>query len=138
MSAEVGPDGPFDLPTRPAHLGLGATVVIQPTFTGQMEWYEAYGTRTESDGVEGRLVSLHTFSEPWDTWEMHPNGDELVLCVDGEIVLHQELPDGAAQVTLQRGDAVINRPGVWHTADVTEPATALFITAGVGTEMRPR
>jgi quercetin dioxygenase-like cupin family protein len=138
VTLEVESDGPFDLAATPAHLGLGATVEVQPAFTGQMEWYAAYGTRTESDGIEGRLVSMHTFAEPWDSWEMHPNGDELVLCVDGEIVLHQELPDGVAQVTLRTGEAVINRPGVWHTADVTHPATALFITAGVGTEKRPR
>jgi hypothetical protein len=41
---------------------------------------------------------------------VHPWGDELVLCVE---------------------------PGVWHTADVAGPATALFITAGLGTELRP-
>jgi uncharacterized cupin superfamily protein len=134
-----GDDGPFDLSTAPAHLGLGAAVVVQPTFTGDLDWYAAYGARTESDGVEGRLVSMHTFTEPWDTWEMHPLGDELVVCVDGEMVLHQEHDGGrVTQTTLRRGEAVVNRPGVWHTADVTEPATALFITAGTGTELRPR
>jgi mannose-6-phosphate isomerase-like protein (cupin superfamily) len=132
-------NGPFELPSTPVHLGLGATVDLQPTFTGDMSWYESYGARTESDGTEGRLVSMHTFTEPWDTWEMHPHGDELVLCVDGEIVLHQEHPDGTVgQVTLHPGQAVVNRPGVWHTADVAAPATAVFITAGVGTEIRPR
>jgi hypothetical protein len=34
--------------------------------------------------------------------------------------------------------AVINPPGVWHTATVYEPGQALFITAGRGTETRPR
>ncbi len=131
-------DGPFELSSAPAHLGLGATVVVQPTFTGDMDWYASYGARTAADGFEGRLVSMHTFTEPWDTWEMHPNGDELVLCVDGEIVLHQERDGAVSQTTLRRGEAVINRPGVWHTADVNAPATAVFITAGVGTEMRPR
>ncbi len=33
---------------------------------------------------------------------------------------------------------MINEPGVWHTADVESTATALFITAGLGTEHRPR
>lgn len=32
----------------------------------------------------------------------------------------------------------INKAGVWHTADVPSAATALFITAGQGTEHRPR
>jgi hypothetical protein len=36
------------------------------------------------------------------------------------------------------GDYAINDPGVWHTADVDGSATVLFITAGLGTEHRPR
>ncbi len=138
MTEPHGDDGVFQLAARPAHLGLGAKVVIQEPFTGDLAWYEAYGARTSADGFEGRLVAMHTFTEPWDSWEMHPNGDELVICTDGEIVLHREIDGGVARVTLRAGEAVVNRPGVWHTADVGAPATALFVTAGVGTEMRPR
>ncbi len=128
----------FDLSTHPVHLGLGATVMREPPFTG-MDWYAGYGERHAADGVEGRLVSMHTFAEPWSTWEMHPKGHELVVCVSGRIVLHQESADGSvATVTLEPGHAVINPPGVWHTADVDAPATALFVTAGLGTEIRPR
>jgi hypothetical protein len=36
------------------------------------------------------------------------------------------------------GDYAINPPGSWHTADVAEPVTALFITVGEGTSHRPR
>ncbi len=124
--------------TYPLHLGLGAKALPQPAFTG-MDWYEAYGGRTAGDGAEGRLVSLHTFSESWDSWEMHPAGDEVVVCTAGSIVLHQEFPDGRTDsVTLGPGDYAINPPGVWHTADVDDAATALFITAGDGTQHRPR
>jgi hypothetical protein len=53
--------------------------------------------------------------------------------------LLQEQPDGTVtKVTLGTGQYAINPPGVWHTADVCEPTTALFITAGIGTEVRPR
>lgn len=132
-------DAAFPLTDIPVHLGLGATVVPQERFTGGMDWYERYGERNAADGREGRLVSLHTFTEPWDSWEMHPVGDELVVCTDGEMTLHQELADGEERtVTLRAGDAVINPPGAWHTADVASPATALFITAGEGTQIRPR
>lgn len=31
-----------------------------------------------------------------------------------------------------------NDAGVWHTADVQEHGTALFVTAGIGTQIRPR
>lgn len=128
----------FDLSRFPVHLGLGAKVVRQPEHTGGFEWYEGYGQRTEQDGLEGRLVSLHSFSEPWSTWEMHPKGEELVVCLTGRIVLHQEIEGRIRTVTLEKHQAVVNPPGVWHTADVEGEATALFITAGVGTEVRPR
>ncbi len=123
---------------NPLHLGLGATAVPQPEFTG-MEWYQAYVERNAADGNEGRLVSLSEFSESWDSWEMHPAGDEVVLCLTGTITLHREFPDGATDaVTISAGEYAINPPGVWHTADIMGQATALFITAGAGTEHRPR
>lgn len=123
----------------PLHLGLGATAIAQPEFTGAMDWYEGYGQRHGSDGAEGRLVSMHSFSQSWDSWEMHPHGDEVVVCVAGRITLHQQMKDGAETVvTIGPGEYVINPPGAWHTADVEGEATALFITAGLGTQHRPR
>lgn len=124
---------------RPIHLGLGATAEVEPSFTNEMDWYEGYLDRHATDGAEGRLVTMYTFSESWDAWEMHPSGDEVVLCTVGRITLHQEHADGTtATVELTSGDYVVNPPGTWHTADVDGSATALFITAGLGTTHRPR
>ncbi len=124
--------------TTPIHLGLGAKAEVQPDFTG-MEWYADYGARTAADGTEGRLVSYYRFTESWESWEMHPAGDEVVICTSGTITLHQQLPDGSNRaITLNAGDYAINPPGVWHTADIDGEATTLFITAGMGTEHRPR
>ena len=124
------------------HLGLGATTVPLPQHTGDVSWYAEYGQQHAADGFEGRLVSMHTFSESWDVWEMHPNGSELVLCVAGEVALTREAIDGTVStVTICAGEAVVNDPGVWHTADLVDGApnpTVVFITAGVGTEMRDR
>ncbi|MBA4048755.1 MAG: cupin [Sphingomonas sp.] len=124
--------------TTPIHLGLGAKAEVQPDFTG-MDWYADYSARNAADGAEGRLVSCYRFSENWDSWEMHPAGDEVVICTEGTITLHQELPDGSTRaITLNAGDYAINPPGVWHTADIDGEATTLFITAGMGTAHRPR
>ena len=98
-----------------------------------------YGQRHDGDGAEGRLVSMYTFTESWDSWEMHPVGTEVVLCTAGEMTIHQEHADGTAdRVTIRAGEYAINPPGTWHTADVAGEATAVFITAGLGTEHRPR
>lgn len=127
------------LEKHPVHLGLGATAVAEPEYTGEMSWYEGYVVRHADDGFEGRIVASHTFTESWDSWEVHPNGAEVVLCVSGTMTLHQEASDGTiSQVTLRVGEYAINPPGTWHTADIADTATALFITAGVGTQHRPR
>lgn len=121
----------------PLHLGLGARATSEPAFTG-MEWYGAYSERHAADGAEGRLVSMYTFGESWTSWEMHPTGDEVVLCTAGEITLVQELPEGAKKTVLRAGEYAINPRGVWHTADVAASCTAVFITAGMGTQHRAR
>jgi mannose-6-phosphate isomerase-like protein (cupin superfamily) len=131
---------PTELAVHPIHLGLGATAEVEPEFTGGMEWYAGYGARHDAtDGAEARLVAMHTFTEPWDVWEMHPVGHEVVLCTAGAMTLHQEHADGTtATVTLGAGEYAINPPGTWHTADIDDEATAVFITAGMGTQHRPR
>ena len=128
------------LDVHPIHLGLGATAAVEPAMTGGMDWYAGYGERHDAvDGTEGRLVSMHTFTASWDSWEMHPLGHEVVLCTSGAMTLHQEHADGSTDtVTLAAGEYAINPPGTWHTADVEGAATGVFITAGTGTEHRPR
>jgi quercetin dioxygenase-like cupin family protein len=125
------------LTKNPVHLGRGATAVKQPEFTG-VEWYAGYMQRNASDGTEGRLVAMFTFDGPWEGWEVHPNGHEVVLCTAGEITLIQEIGGKEVRTTLTPGEYAINPPGVWHTADIAKKATCVFITAGAGTQGRPR
>src|SRR5690606_30294830 len=91
QSGETAMDKP-PLERFPFHLGLGATAVPEPEFTGA-DWYARYGERHADDGAEGRLVQMYSFSESWTTWEMHPAGEEAVICTAGEMTLIQELPD---------------------------------------------
>lgn len=122
----------------PIHLGIGARAVSEPKFGGP-EWYEEYGDRHADDLEEGRIVSLFRFEESWTSWEMHPQGEEVVCVVQGHMTLHQELPDGSSQShELGPGEYAINPRGTWHTADADEPVVALFITPGKDTTHRPR
>ncbi len=130
--------GAQSLERFPVHLGLGATAILEPEFDG-MEWYEAYAARHMADGSEGRLVALHHFDDDWQSWEMHPLGEEVVVCVSGEMCLIQQNADGQElRIAMKAGEYAINPRGVWHTADIAGVASALFITAGVGTEHRGR
>jgi len=129
---------PNRLDTQFIHLGPGATAVPQPDFTGGA-WYEAYGARHDADGIDGRLVSMFSFTGDWDSWEMHPLGHEVVLCITGTMTLHREHEDRTTDtVTIGPDEYAINPPGCWHTADISGEATALFITAGLGTQSRAR
>ena len=122
----------------PVHLGLGGAMTSEPEFGRDMSWYMDYGVRHEADGADGRLVSMYAFTENWQGWERHPAGGELVYCISGAMTLHQEMADGIVTTRLEAGQYAINPPGIWHTADIEGEAKALFITAGVGTENRPR
>ncbi len=127
----------FKLSENWIHLGLGATSEPQPSFSG-MEWYGAYSERHASDGNEGRLVSQATFTDSWDVCEMHPNGSEIIICTEGEMTLIQEIDGGEKRISIRAGEYAINPAGIWHTADISDRATAIFITAGRGTEHKPR
>lgn len=119
------------------HLGLGAKAIALSPFTG-MEWYGEYAADHAGDGNEGRLISMHTFTQPWDSWEMHPQGHEVVVCTAGEMTLIQEIDGIETRINVSQGEYAIIPPGVWHTADIAGTATAIFITAGEGTEHKPR
>ncbi len=139
MNAPDHRDG-LSLARFPVHLGRGGSACAQGEFTG-MAFYADYEARTAGDGPDGRLVSLHSFSAPWDSWEMHPSGDELVVCTAGGLVLIQNTGGETCSRTLLPGDYAINPAGTWHTADLAPgcaEATALFITAGIGTQHRER
>jgi mannose-6-phosphate isomerase-like protein (cupin superfamily) len=131
--------GTTNLEQFPVHLGRNGSMMREPEFGRDMNWYMDYGARHEADGAEGRLVCVLHFTESWTSWERHPAGGELVYCLAGAMTLHQEMADGSIVTTvLGPGDYAINPPGVWHTADIAGEARALFITAGLGTENRPR
>jgi mannose-6-phosphate isomerase-like protein (cupin superfamily) len=127
----------FDLTNDIVHLGLGATATPIPDFTWTPEAFESYETTFASDGDEGRIVCMSAQQATWDSWERHPAGEEVVILLTGRVDMVQDLEDGERVVPLHPGQGMINPAGVWHTARVHEPGTALFITPGRGTEHRP-
>lgn len=85
----------------------------------------------------GWLVSEFQFDSDWPNWEMHPEGDEIVYLLQGEVELVLELPTGReSQRIVGRGAVVVSR-GVWHTARTRTPCRMLHITMGQGTQSRP-
>lgn len=87
----------------------------------------------------GRLLSLLAFEGAWDSWEVHPNGDEVVLLLEGTAEMKLERADGEVEVVrLERpGTFVLIERGTWHTGYGNGPARMLFVTDGEGTRHRP-
>jgi hypothetical protein len=86
----------------------------------------------------GRLVTVSRHTADWPMWEMHPEGEELVVLISGSVELVVERDGRELRQTLREpGQAWLNLRGDWHRAIVSEPSVLLFITHGAGTEHRP-
>ena len=128
----------IDLTATPVHLGLGSRALAVDGFAWDADVLEAYAAAVAEDGAEGRMVMIFEASRSWETWERHPAGDEVVICLSGRITVIREIDGQPEPVELGPYEAVINPSGVWHTAAVREPGRFMTITPGLGTEHRTR
>ncbi|MEV8319309.1 cupin domain-containing protein [Streptomyces sp. NPDC059900] len=128
----------IDLRTTPVHLGLGSRAKPIEGFAWNPQVLQAYSAAVAADGAEGRIVTIFDGEGPGDDWERHPAGDELVLCLSGSVTVTRDVDGAAERVVLGPGQATVNPAGTWHAVDMTGPATILTITAGLGTDHRPR
>ncbi len=108
--------------------GAAARIEVTPKFWDAIE--------ARPDLREGRLVALFQMTADWDHWEMHPNGDEVLVLVSGAMGFMFDERGTERLVELGRGQACIVPRGTWHRAIVQEPSALLAITAGRGTEHR--
>lgn len=128
------PATPFDLHRTYVHLqpdGRATPIPVDDQF------WATIATRTELH--DGHLVTRGRSTEDWPHWEMHPEGEELVVLLSGAVDL--VLDDGTREWTVElrpESSTWINPRGVWHRAIVHEPSELLFVTAGRGTQHRPR
>jgi quercetin dioxygenase-like cupin family protein len=130
--------GAIDLATTPIHLGLGGRASPIEGFAWDPEVLAAYGAAAAADGPDGRMVMIFAAEASWDSWERHPAGEEVVICLSGHMTVIREIDGRPDAVELTAGQAMINPQGVWHTADVHTPGQFMTITPGEGTEHRPR
>jgi oxalate decarboxylase/phosphoglucose isomerase-like protein (cupin superfamily) len=85
------------------------------------------------------LVTSYNCNGDWASWEMHPNGDEIVCLLTGRVDFILESADGqhSTMELSQPGSFAFVPRGTWHTAKNAGNATLLFITAGEDTQHRP-
>lgn len=121
----------YDATSTYIHLDTGPTVTIVPV---DPEFWATIDQRR--DLATGRLVMASIVTADWPTWEMHPEGDEIIQVDQGAVRIHV---DGDDEPTVVQAPSLVVMPaGAWHTMDVVEPARVITITWGAGTQHRPR
>jgi hypothetical protein len=85
-----------------------------------------------------RLISHFTFEQDWNSWKMHPAGDEFVCLLSRQVdfILQQNGTETAVHLNTPGAYVLVPR-GIWHTAKVHTASSMLFITPGEGTQHRP-
>jgi mannose-6-phosphate isomerase-like protein (cupin superfamily) len=69
----------------------------------------------QRDDLAARLVAIFAYDADWTSWEVHPDGDEIVVLLSGAVDLVLDAAGGQRTVELRdRGAAVVPR-GIWHT-----------------------
>ena len=131
------PNGPYDLAKSPIHLG-NTTTAVQHNFGFDGPAFGAYVEKHSSETEPGRLAMIEESPEDWGAWECHTAADEIVIVLEGAGVFIQDINGEEISMAFKAGDTVINPKGIWHTANVTEPMRAIYLTPCFGTEHRPR
>jgi mannose-6-phosphate isomerase-like protein (cupin superfamily) len=86
---------------------------------------------------DGWLVSHFAMLADMTSYEMHPEGDEVIHQLSGRFHLLLEEDGGERSVELLPGSTCLVPRGVWHRFLVKDPGEALALTAGRGTRHRP-
>ena len=119
------------------YLRLRPDASVEPLTVDETFWQRIASGKLGSFHNEFLVAGAH-YDKDWPTWEMHPNGDEVVCLLSGSVTLVLELPAGPASVQLRRsGEYVLVPKGTWHTAKISDRCRMLFVTPGEGTQHRP-
>jgi mannose-6-phosphate isomerase-like protein (cupin superfamily) len=81
--------------------------------------------------VAGRLAGEARMTKsPPHGGEMHPDGDELLILVEGEVDVVLDEDGGESIVPMRPGDAFVVPRAVWHRVIVKSPCRLLHFTPG--------
>jgi len=85
--------------------------------------------------VDGHLLALTSLERPPPhLGECHPDGDELIYLLSGEVTVVVEAPGGDERHTLRPGDTLIVARRLWRRIEVTRPARLVYLTPGPSRE----
>ncbi len=132
---------PVDLNTTYYFLedgGRSHRIEVTPAFWEELmtDHYRSPESKRVGTG-SGWLLSRYRMDQSPDHWEMHPEGDEMLILQSGRMeILLEDAPGKSRSVPLSAGETCLVPKGVWHTQKVLEPSQLLAITFGRGTRHR--
>lgn len=114
-------------------------VVLTPGLDAvQKPWSPDFYNELDRDfkGFAGHiLISEYSFDADWAMWERHRYGDETIYLLEGAIdfILNKDGVEKTIRLD-QPGQYCIVPRGWWHTARLSTPSRALFLTPGQDTD----
>ena len=103
---------------------------------GEGFWRDVGEGRIDLD--RGWLAMASEMTGDMGHWELHPEGEELLVLLSGALDLVLETPQGEERVRLDADSPAFLMPrGTWHRIEVREPGRMLFVTYGRGTRHKP-
>jgi quercetin dioxygenase-like cupin family protein len=81
------------------------------------------------DPFNGGMISVGRFSGQ-SPWERHPDGDELVHVLDGEVEITVLAEAGPLHTTVRAGSVFIVPKGLWHRQLARQSVTEFGATVG--------
>lgn len=88
---------------------------------------EANAAVREIGRLEDRLLGVMRFSGT-TPWERHPDGDEFLHVLDGEVAVTVLTDDGPVDVAVPAGSVFVCPRGLWHRQTPKVAATVFFAT----------
>jgi mannose-6-phosphate isomerase-like protein (cupin superfamily) len=122
----------FDLEST--YLGLDGQGRVTPMKGGPEFWANVASYPAAAGGT---LVTVGTAEGDWNHWEMHPNGDEVLVLLEGTLQMVFERPGGDEVHDMRPGATLVVPAGIWHRGRAQKNVRMLFMTFGKGTQHKP-
>jgi mannose-6-phosphate isomerase-like protein (cupin superfamily) len=111
---------------RDAVIHLGAQLDIAALTVTAAFW--THDPTNSPQLAQGRILSVYHYTKTWAYWERHPDGDELVYVLSGNVDFVLDDDQHRHTATLRAGQAAIVPAGTWHRALIHAPVQILFVT----------
>ena len=121
----------FDLETT--YLALDGKGGVIPMPVTEDFWVRIDG----SPAATRSMMGVYPVLGDWAAWEMHPQGDEVLVLIDGHIDMLLDDGESYSVAEMRAGSTLIVPAGIWHRAIMRAPGRLLAFTYGPGTEHRP-